>query len=186
MDHEGGLPGFSHGYSTEDGVVTDELITAEWLGLSTDVSVVAYRLNKNFIGWQTPVGGVSSLSLDHRPTDYLAVVFDASGRELDRFGVELERLTDYPGAETPDVSPPESDWAPLASTGSEIQSEEIPSQELREAISPQSGDRLFLVTVGLGEIVVVVRNGEPHAFAESCAVLDGANLSPGWDGTCLD
>ena len=187
MDNDDGLPGFSHGYSTEDGVVTNETITAEWLGLSTEVSVVAYQLDGVFIGWQTPVGGVSSLRLDQRPDEYLAIAFDAAGRELDRFGTELRPLADYPDDEVPsETLPPGADWAPMTSEGSEIAQDEIPTNELREEISPRSGDRLFLVPVEDGEIVVVVRRGTPHAYAQSCAVLDGVDLPPGWQATCLD
>ena len=186
MDH-GWLPGISHSISSEDGIVTSEVITAEWLGLSSDVSVVAYQLDGVFIGWQTPVGGVSSLRLDRRPDDYLAIAFDASGRELDRFGVELEPLSAYPDDEAPSESlPPGADWAPLTSEGSEIARDEIPTEELREEISPQAGDRVFLVPVDDGEIVVLVRRGTSHAYAQSCAVLDGVDLPPGWQATCLD
>jgi len=187
MDHGEGLPGFSHGYSTEGGVVTDETITAEWLGLSTDVSVVAYQLDGVFIGWQTPVGGVSSVRLSERPEEYLAIALDASGRELDRFGTELRPLSDYPGDETPSESLlPGADWAPMTSKGSEIEPETIPGGLLRVEIDPQPGDRLFLVPVDGGEIVVRVRNGTPHVFAESCTALDGVELPPGWESTCLE
>lgn len=190
MDHEDGLPGVSHSISSEDGVVTSEVITAEWLGLSTDVSVVAYQLDGDFIGWQTPVGGVSSLSLDQRPEEYLGIAFDASGRELDRFGTQLQPLPDFTSPTFSQASdetmPPGADWAPMTSEGSEIQPDDIPTEGLRDEISPQPGDRLFLVPVEGGEIVVVVRGGAPHAYAESCAVLDGVDLPPGWESTCLD
>ncbi|MGH8951061.1 MAG: hypothetical protein ACRDX9_06535, partial [Acidimicrobiia bacterium] len=185
----GGLPGFSHSISSEDGVVTSEVITAEWLGLSTDVSVVAYQLDGSFIGWQKPVGGVTSLRLDRRPEDYLAIAFDASGLELDRFGTQLEPL--QPISDSTIVSPsgptaPGVDWAPMTSEGSEIEPDEIPTDELREEVSPQAGDRLFLVPVDDDEIVVLVGRGTPHAYAQSCAVLDGVDLPPGWQETCLD
>jgi hypothetical protein len=190
MDHAEGLPGFSHSISSEDGLVTNEVITAEWLGLSTNVSVVAYRLDGVFIGWQTPVGGVSSLSVAQRPSEYLAVAFDASGRELDRFGTQLEPLTDFASPteiESPgDSRPSGADWAPMTSEGSEIEPDEIPTEELRDAISPQPGDRFFLVPIEDGEIVVVVRGGLPHVYAALCAVFDGVDLPPGWEQTCLD
>ena len=190
MDHAAGLPGFSHSVSSEDGVVTSEVITAEWLGLSTDVSVVAYQLDGVFIGWQTPVSGVSSLSLDQRPDEYLAIAFDAAGTELDRFGTQLQPLPDFSSpsqVELPgDSLPPGADWAPMTSEGSEIGPNDIPTDELREEISRQPGDRLFLVPVEGGEIVVVVRGGVPHVYAASCAVLEGVDLPPGWEGTCLD
>ncbi len=186
MDHEGGLPGFSHGYSTENGVVVDEMIVAEWLGLSTDVSVVAYQLDGEFIGWQTPVGGVSSLSLNHRPDEFSIITFDASGRELDRFGTELEPLDGYSDPEAPEVSlPPGADWAPMTSGGSEIQPEDITSRALSDEIDPQPGDRLFLVPVEEGEILVLVRGGVAHAYADSCTVLESVDLPPGWEETCF-
>jgi hypothetical protein len=73
----------------------------------------------------------------------------------------------------------------MTSDGAEIQPEDIPTDELRDAISDQPGDRLFLVPVDGGEIVVVVRGGVPHVYAASCAVLEGVDLPPGWEETCL-
>lgn len=187
MDHEGGLPGFSHGYSTEGGVITEETIAAEWLGLSTDVSVVAYQLDGVFIGWQTPVGGVASLSLDHRPDRYAAIAFDAMGRELDRFAVELDPLDGYPGTEPTGTSlPQDSDWAPMTSEGSEIEPVDITSNALRNEIDPQPGDRLFLVPVEDGEIIVRVRGDVAHFYAESCTVLSAVDLPVEWEMTCLE
>ena len=190
MDHGEWLPGIGGSFSSEGGVMTSEVITAEWLGLSTDVSVVAYQLDGEFIGWQTPVGGVSSLRLDRWPNEYLGVAFDASGRELDRFGMQLEPLPD-PGLtdvpETPDGTlPPGADWAPIVTDGSEISAEEIPTDALRDEISPQPGDRLFLVPLEDGEVIVLVRDSIAHAYAESCGVLASLDLPPGIGGTCLD
>ena len=186
MDHDEGLPGFSHSTSSEDGVVTSEVITAEWLGLSTDVSVVAYQLEGNFIGWQTPVGGVASLRLDELPEEYLAVAFDAVGREVQRFGpIELEPIPEAEQFETSSLL--EAEWAPMSSEGSEIQPDDIPTDQLREAISAQPGDRLFLVSVDGGQLIVLVRGNEtPLVYSESCDLVASADLPPGWDSICLD
>jgi len=75
--------------------------TAEWLGLSPDVSVVAYRIDDVFVGWQTPVGGVSSISLDHSPDEFLFITYDADGKELDRFGGTMPGIPDGDQASTP-------------------------------------------------------------------------------------
>ena len=80
MDHDGGLPGFSHSYSSEGGVIVDETIVAEWLGLSLDVSVVAYQFDGAFVGWQRPVGGVSSFAPETVPSAITYIAFDATGR----------------------------------------------------------------------------------------------------------
>jgi hypothetical protein len=187
MDHEGGLPGFSHGYATEAGVVTDETIVAEWLGLSLEVSVVAYQLNGIPIGWQSPVGGLSSLRLDERPERYLAVAYDAVGVELDRFETALDPLDGYPTAESPSVSStPGADWEPMTSEGFEIMAADLASAALRDEIDPQPGDRLFLVPVDGSEIIVRVRAGVAHVYSESCAALDGIDLPSSWEETCLE
>jgi hypothetical protein len=187
MDHGMGLPGISHLRSTEDGVVVSEVITVEWIGLSPNVSVVAYQLDGAFIGWQTPVGGVSSLSLDQRPDAYLGIAFDSSGRELDRFGTELKPLPDFTVVEAPNGSlPPSADWEPMTSEGSEIQPADLSDDELSDEISPQAGDRLFLVTVEDGDLIVRVRDGMAHVFARSCAFVASVDLPPGWPTTCLE
>jgi hypothetical protein len=183
MDHEEGLPGFSHSQTSGE----PDVITAEWLGLSLDVSVVAFRIDGEYIGWQRPVGGAASIRLDRLPDEYLAVTFDAHGQELDRFGPhQMEPTLDIATLEDgrPMTTPGEA-WAPLTSEGSEIQPDDIPTDELRDAISPQPGDRLFLVPVDGGEIIVLVRGGVPNVYAASCAVLDGVDLPQGWEETCL-
>ena len=188
MDHGEWVPGISGSFSSEGGVVTSELITIEWLGLTTDVSVVAYQMDGEFIGWQTPVGGVSSLRLDRWPEEYLGIAFDATGRELERFGMQLEPLGNPSITSAPpnESLPQEADWAPMTTEGSEIEPEDIPSGALRDAISPQPGDRLFLVPVADGDVVILVRDSTAHAFADSCQVLESAHLPPAWDQTCLD
>jgi len=186
MDHTEGLPGFSYSTATDaEGGVTTEVITAEWLGLSTEVSVVAFRLDGDFIGWQTPVGGVVTLRLDELPEEYMAVAFDASGQELNRFGpLELDLNPDDELNESSIL--PETGWAPITTDGREIGPDEIASDALRVRISPQFGDRLFLVPVADGDVIILVRDSTPHAYTESCDVLATANLPPGWDQTCLD
>jgi hypothetical protein len=189
MDHGEWLPGISGSFSSEGGVMTSEVITAEWLGLSTEVSVVAYQVDGEFMGWQTPVGGVSSLRLDRWPNEYLGVAFDATGRELNRFGAQLEPLLDEGLAVAPEAPegtlPPGADWAPMTTDGSEISADEIPSDELRERIAPRPGDRLFLVLLDGGEVVIRVRDSVAHAYAASCDVLGSVDLPPAWEKTCL-
>jgi hypothetical protein len=62
----------------------EAVLGAEWLGLSPDVSVVAYKVGDTFIGWQTPVGGASIITLDPEPgEEVLFAAFDAEGNLLD-------------------------------------------------------------------------------------------------------
>jgi hypothetical protein len=185
MDHEGGLPGFSHSSSSEGGVITEETIVAEWLGLSLDVSVVAYELDGEFVGWQRPVGGTSSITPERVPSDITYIAFDATGRELDRFTTSMSQP---PEGTAPASFPalPGDDWAPMTNRGEEIEIQDIPSASLRARIDPRPEDRLFLVPVEGGELIVRVSEGAVHAFAESCSVLAAAGLPPGWSGTCLD
>ena len=179
MDHGGGLPGFS--YSQQTG--QPDLIVAEWLGLSPDVSVVAYQLDGVFVGWQTPVGGVSSIQPDHYPDDFLVVAFDADGQELDRFLSPSRDEASIPQAEESSAS----NWAPLDSTGIEIRPEEIPTEDLRSVMAPQAGDRIFAVTTDGYQVLVVISNtGQTHTYATSCEVLAAVDLPPGWVGTCLE
>jgi len=185
MDHRGGLPGFS--YSQQTG--QPDLIVAEWLGLSPDVSVVAYQLDGVFVGWQTPVGGVSSIQPDHWPERYVLIAFDTNGQELDRSGYVFP--SDYPtGAPASGIEVEEdsaTDWAPLDSTGIEIRPEEIPTEDLRNVMAPQAGDRIFAVTTNGYQILVVISNtGQTHTYATSCEVLAAVDLPPVWVGTCLE
>ena len=182
MDHEGGLPGF--GYSATSGGI--DVIHAEWLGLSPAVSVVAYRFDGVPFGWQTPVGGVSSIRPDEVPDEIAFVAFDSVGREVDRFepgpmgraplGSEGILPEDAPGA----------DWAPLTSEGIEIEAGDIGDEDLRVAVEPLPTDRLFLVTLDDGDMIVRVRDGMAHVFARSCAFVESVDLPPGWPTTCLE
>lgn len=189
MDHEGGLPGFSFSQTTGE----PELIVAEWLGLALDISVVAYQADGVFVGWQTPVGGASSIRFEEVPDEYAFIAFDVHGQEVNRF----QPLPQASGEEVPGSSVlgeseststlPGSDWAPLTNEGSEILPDEIPSDELRALIGPQPDDRLFLVPIDGDQIVVVLRDGEtPHVFAISCELLATIDLPQGWRETCLD
>jgi hypothetical protein len=182
MDHEGGLPGF--GYSATSGDI--DAIHAEWLGLSPAVSVVAYQFDGVPFGWQTPVGGVSSIRPDEVPDQIAFVAFDAAGREVDRFepgpmgrpplGSEGILPEDIPGA----------DWAPLTSEGMEIGADDIGDKELRDTVESLPTDRLFLVTLEDGDLIVRVRDGAAHVFTRSCAFVEGLDLPPGWPTTCLE
>lgn len=182
MDHEGGLPGF--GYSATSGEI--DVIHAEWLGLSPAVSVVAYQFDGVPFGWQTPVGGVSSIRPDDVPDEIAFVAYDSAGREVDRFepgpmgraplGSEGILPEDIPGA----------DWAPLTSEGIEIGADDIGDEDLRVAVEPLPTDRLFLVTFDDGDLIVRVRDGMAHVFARSCDFLESVDLPPGWPTTCLE
>ena len=182
MDHEGGLPGF--GYWGTSGEI--DVIHAEWLGLSPSVSVVAYQFDGVPMGWQTPVGGVSSIRPDDVPTEILYVAYDSVGREVHRFepastnspgsGLEPSLLEDIAGA----------DWAPLTSDGSEIEAGDVSDEELRDAVEPLPTDRLFLVPVDGEDLIVRVRAGTPHVFATSCAFLETVDPPPGWPTTCME
>ena len=83
MDIENGLPGLS-GERTGD---EEPLITAEWLGLNPNISVVAVQVDGKFVGWQTPVGGVVSMRLAYEPGAEVSIVaFTNDGNETQRFG----------------------------------------------------------------------------------------------------
>jgi hypothetical protein len=189
MDHEEGLPGLSSLQTTGE----PDLIVAEWLGLSLDVSVVAYQADGVFVGWQTPVGGASSIRLEEIPDEYAFIAFDVHGQEVNRFQpLPRSSMGDVPGSSMEGGSEststlPGSDWAPLTNDGAEIVPDEIPSDELRALIGPQPGDRLFLVPVEGDEIVVLVRGVDvPHTYATSCELLAAIDLPEGWSETCLD
>jgi hypothetical protein len=186
MDHVEGLPGFGHGTSTDQKGVTTEWIAAEWLGLSPDVSVVAYRFDGDFIGWQTPVSGVASLQPDTLPQEVEFAAFDVSGREVERFGpIALEPIPEDAQVETlPGNVTVIEDWAPTTD-GVEIQEAEL-STSLAEAIEPQAGDRFFSIAAEAGEVVILVRDTTTHAYAETCEALASLDLPPGMGGTCLD
>lgn len=83
MDLEGGLPGLSGERSGEE----EPLITAEWLGLDPNISVVAVQVDEHYIGWQTPVGGAISMRLTYEPSAEVSLVsFTADGQEVERYG----------------------------------------------------------------------------------------------------
>lgn len=172
MDRDGGFPGVSGSQSNNEPPV----IAAQWLGLSPEVSVVAYQFDGEFVGWQTPVGGVSAIQPAEAPGEYVLIAFDAQGRELDRFG--------------PHDGPVFGDTAEisfiLALNGVEIQPEDIPTEALRDVIDLDQADRLFAVPTGEFLVYVVVpETGTPHVYGTSCDVLESADLH-GWNGTCLE
>jgi hypothetical protein len=182
MDYEGGLPGF--GYSSTSGEI--DVIHAEWLGLSPAVSVVAYQFDGVPVGWQTPVGGVTSIRPDDVPAEIVYVAYDSVGREVNRF--EPGPMSRAPlGSE--DVLPAEAagaDWAPLTSEGIEIRAGDISDEELRDTVEPLPTDRLFLVTLTDGDLIVRVRAETVHVFTRSCVFVDGIDLPAGWPTTCLE
>lgn len=76
---------------------------------------------------------------------------------------------------------------PLMGDAVSIEPEDIPTPELREAISPEDGDQLFRVPVDDFEVLVRLRAGNrPHMYATSCDFLAEVNLPDGWEGTCLE
>lgn len=76
---------------------------------------------------------------------------------------------------------------PMMENAVEIRVEDIPTPELREAISPEEGDQLFHVPVDDFQVLVRLRAGNrPHMYATSCDVLANVDLPDGWDGTCLE
>jgi hypothetical protein len=181
MDHIEGLPGLGHSKT-----MTTERTHTEWLGLTTDVSVVAYRVDDEPYGWQTPVGGVSSLALDEYPKEFEMIAFDVSGREVERFGpIELEPIPEDAVVETvPENVTVIEDWAP-GPDGTEIEAADL-SASLNEAIVPKPGDRFFSIPTDSGEVVILVRNTTTHAYAETCEALASVDLPAGMGGTCLD
>jgi hypothetical protein len=185
MDHEEGMPGFSHSSSMEDGVTTEEMTSAEWLGLSTNVSVVAYRFDGEFVGWQRPVGGASSFIPESVPTEITYIAFDAQGRELDRMQWSLGSMTDT-SIPIPAPELPGDDWAPLATDGEAIEATDVDDEALLATVDPQPGDLLFRVSLESDELIVRVRGQQPHVFARSCDFLEAIEPPPGWPSTCLD
>lgn len=172
MDRDGGFPGVSGSQSNGDPPV----IVAQWLGLPPDVSVVAYQFDGEFVGWQTPVGGVAAIQPEESPGEYVLVTFDAHGRELDRFG--------------PHAGPVFGDSAAisiiLASGGVEIPPADVPSDALRDVMDLDEDDTLFAVPTGEFQVFVVIPDtGAPHAYATSCDLLETADLL-GSKGTCLE
>lgn len=83
LDIPGGFPGVSSEKSGDLPTVT----SAEWIGLTPDVSVVAFMVDGEFIGWQTPVGGVVGIRLDHQPGAAVTLIaYGTNGEEMGRHG----------------------------------------------------------------------------------------------------
>lgn len=172
MDQERGLPGLTASQTSGEPPV----IVAEWLGLSPDVSMVAYQFDGEFIGWQTPVGGAVSIRLEKAPTEYVLIAYDPHGRELDRFGPHETIPLGDDGRET----------FLLARGAVEITADEIPTAELSEVMSPTATDKLFALPTGDFQVIVVLSTeGPPHVYATSCEVLEQAEVLS-WPGTCLE
>ena len=76
---------------------SEPIVTAEWLGLAPNISVVAIQVGDNYVAWQTPVGGVISMRLDHEPgAEVHLVAFTANGEEIRRIGPWTMRDLDAP------------------------------------------------------------------------------------------
>lgn len=172
MDREGGFPGVSGSRFNDEPPV----IVAQWFGLSPDVSVVAYQFDGEFVGWQTPVAGVSAIQPAESPSDYVLVAFDAQGRELDRFGP-------HTGPVFPDDR--EAMSFLLSEEGVEIRPEDIPNEALVDVIDINQEDSIFAVPADEFQVYLVLpETGEPHVYATSCDVLETAD--PPANGTCLE
>lgn len=172
MDREGGFAGVSGSQTGNE----QPVIIAEWLGLSPDVSVVAYQFDGEFVGWQIPVGGVSSIHPAVIPGEYVLIAYDANGREVDRSGP-------YSGPVFGDTA---SISLILTRDGVEIRPEDIPTEDLRNLIDLRPTDRVFAVPNGEFQVYVVVSEvGRPHVYATSCDVLESAGML-GWSGACLE
>lgn len=178
MDREGGFPGVSGTRRNDE----PPDVVAQWLGLSPDVSVVAYQFDGEFVGWQTPVGGVSALQPRESPEEYVLIAFDTQGRELYRHG--------------PHAGPVFGDTAQITLIlnrgGLEIQRDDIPSEALRDVIDLDDTARLFTVPTGESQVYLVVPEvGGLHAYATACDVLESAEVLRSaafldWSGTCLE
>lgn len=172
MDIEGGLPGLLASQTSGEPTV----IVAEWLGLSPDVSVVAYQFDGEFIGWQIPVGGAVSIQPETAPGEYMFIAYDSQGRELDRFGPH-EMI---PLGKTPEES------SLLARGALEISADQIPTDDLREVISPTANVQLYALPAEDSQVIVVLSTeGQPHVYATSCEDLEQAEILH-WPGTCLE
>jgi hypothetical protein len=129
MDHEEGLPGFSVSGTLGE----TDVIVAEWLGLSPQVSVVAYEIDGSPFGWQQPVGGVVSIRLIEVPDQIAYVAYDSTGAVTERIGPwDLSGVDEsIPDESSADLPTSASEWAPLQSDGREIGPGEIPTDRLR-------------------------------------------------------
>lgn len=180
MDDAGGLPGYGSRFATGE----PGLIWVEWLGLTPDVSVVAYQIDGEFIGWQTPVGGTVSLQLDQDPDEFVMVAFSADGEELSRFDPQalaraLNSTVDGPEEASPDLPDFVSDEL-------QIEPSDVGSSALRDVIEVDADSRLFEVPIEGQLIYVVVGRDEAHLYALSCEVLDSAAVPGGLRATCLE
>jgi len=179
MDHEGGLPGMS----MSSGTGLPDLNVVEWLGLTAEVSVVAFQIDGAFIGWQTPVGGTVSLRLDDRPNNVAMVAFNQDGEELDRFDpgdIARSESSTVDGLE--ETSP---DLEDFVSDELRIELSDVHPPELRELIEVSSDTRLFAVPIDGSHVYAVVGIEEGHFYSESCEVLESAAIPDDLEATCL-
>lgn len=179
MDHEGGLPGLSRAFATGEPPV----IVAEWLGLTPDVSVVAYQADGEFIGWQTPVGGTVSLRLDQDPDEFVMVAFSADGEELSRFDPQALRAVPSTVDDLEERSP---DLTGFVSDELEVELSDVQLTQLQDLIEVNVDSRLFEVPIEGQLIYVVVGREEAHLYSQSCEVLASAAIPDGLRAICLE
>jgi hypothetical protein len=179
MDHEGGLPGFSRSFTTGEPV----LIVAEWLGLAPDVSVVAYRVDGDFIGWQTPVGGTVSLRLDHDPEDFVMIAYGADGEEFGRYDPQAIMNSRPSTAESREEAAP--NVSGLISRGIEIQLKDISPPKLQGLVELDADSLLYEVPIEGQSVYVVLGDEKAHVYSRSCDLLETSAIPEGLRATCL-
>lgn len=180
MGHEGGLPGYGSRFATGE----PGFIWVEWLGVAPDVSVVAFQIDGEFIGWQTPVGGTVSLRLEQFPDEVVMVGFDADGDDRSRFD------SDAIGRSASSTSVPPEEIAPdltgFVSDELEVELSDVQLPELQDLIEVNVDSRLFEVPIEGQLIYVVVGRDEAHLYSQSCEVLASVAVPDGLRATCLE
>ena len=144
------------------------------------------RVERNFVEVDSEVLGYQSVTrevTDRAQVPPGSVSFDPAGLHeiFDRSHAEDQ---DQEIVTTSSIAPM---GQPMMENAVEIAAEDLPTPELREAISSETGDQLFRAPVDGFEVLVRLRAGNrPHIYATSCDELAGGNLPDGWDGTCLE
>lgn len=181
-DSEDGLPGFSIMTATDE----PRLIVAEWLGLPPNVSVVAYQMDGEFVGWQTPVGAASSIRIDQPPDDIVFIGFNSIGEEVKRFQFSMSPNPGGGPTSPTDTGEDGSDTsAGFVSQGLSVDLDDVPSR-LQEVINLTAGDQLFRVPIDDATVFVVVSPQRVHIYAESCSTLTADDIPEGLQATCLE
>jgi hypothetical protein len=179
MDHEGGLPGMS----MSSGTGLPDLNVVEWLGLTPEVSVVAFQIDGAFVGWQTPVGGTVSLRLDDRPNNVAMVTFNQDGEELDRFDPGDIAPSQSSTVDNPEETAP--DLEDFVSDELQIELNDVHPPELRDLIEVGSDTRLFAVPIEGSRVYAVVGIEGSYFYSESCDVLESDAIPDDLEATCL-